>query len=185
MTSSTATELEIEILEDLILRGWRYFTLFQTSLARDSQELDVFLNEYQQLEGWLLSTADSGKAAGTGEGGEAPSASHANLLHARQKKLFRDIVKLCHPDVAAYASSHYLHRAMDAYAAGDGAALMRLQMELWQSHYSPAAYLQQLKQLYRELQKQVNHAREASQYLRQSPGWQLYCSSQRAKAVNF
>lgn len=174
MKFSATAELETQILEDLILRGWRYYSRFQASLAEESQELDGFLNHYfLQLEGWLQQAAASEKAAKAGEGGETPC-SHEASLHAAQKKLYRRIVKSCHPDVAVPSMHGFLKPAMEAYGRGDGAALALIQIEIWKRENAAEIYRDRLRAHYRELQSQVADSREAVRRLRSSPGWRLH-----------
>lgn len=170
MTSTAMIDLEGEILKDLIIRGWRYLFHFQACLLEEKQQLDGFLSEYYaQLGGWLQQAA---QAAGTGEGGETTKL--VNHLHAQHKMLYRDLLKLCHPDVLAHPqAAQWLRQTCQAYGEGNGYQLVALRLFIWQETLGSAQYLQALRLEYGQLQSQVTETREAIQALRQSPAYRL------------
>lgn len=186
MASSTVVALETEVLENLITRGWHYLFRFQACLAEEKQELDGFLDAYYtQLGGWLQQAA---QAAAAGEGGETTTAL-VNHLHHHHKFLYRELLKLCHPDVIAphlrpYATE-WIRQTREAYATGDGYYLVSLRNHIRRRSLLPMEYDQALRAEYLQLQAQVKSAREAVQKLRCSPAYHLQQRIHHARQRGF
>lgn len=189
MISTVASEKnENLLLENMVTRGWYYLFRFRACLAQEKQELDKFLDQYYaQLGGWLQQAAASRRAVDTSEGGETLALS--DHLHLLQKSIYRDVLKLCHPDVAAelvrpYAAE-WLRQVMQAYADGNGQKLVQIRLELQRMSYSDAAYEAALKSQYQMLQQEVSHAREAVRSLRSSAAYRLQQRILQARQAGF
>lgn len=176
MISTATLKTESLLLENMVVRGWYYLFRFLACLAQEKQELDKFLDQYYaQLGGWLQQAAASQRAADTGEGGETLALS--DHLHLLQKSVYRDVLKLCHPDVAAEKvrphAAEWMRHAMQAYADGNGQKLVQLRLELQRLSYCDATYEAALQSQYQMLQQEVSHAREAVRSLRSTAAYRL------------
>ncbi len=178
MATITQCAADILVLENLVLRGWHYLFRFQACLIQEKQDLDCFLDQYySQLGGWLQQAYITQDAAESGEGGET---SHfLQQLHQIQKSLYREVVKLCHPDAARSSpviqaeAALWLHQAMEAYTAGRGGHLASLRLELLRLSLGDEAYHHALCEQYAMLQQKVRIARDAVYQLRHSAAYRF------------
>lgn len=176
MNSALATQSEVLLQEKMVLRGWYYLFRFRACLTQEKQELDMFLGQYYvQLGGWLQHAATLQCAADTSDGGETLTVS--GHLHFLQKSIYRDVLKLCHPDLASDVVRPYARQWMEAaqhaYAKGDGLQLAELRLELQRKHYCEIEYKNALEVQYCMLQREVAVLREAVKKLRGSPAYHL------------
>lgn len=188
MTSTTAPHPDAALLEQMVRRGWYYLFRFRACLAQEKQQLDGFLDQYYtQLGGWLQQAAMWQKAAKSGEGGE--TFAFPSHLHHLQKSVYREVLKLCHPDVAAPAvmpyAADWVQQAMQSYAEGDGESLIALRLQLQRLSHTPEEYQQMLLQQYTMLQQEVAAAREAVTLLRSSAAWRLRQRIAHAQRTGF
>jgi hypothetical protein len=173
MRSASREALEREVLEDLVTRGWHYLFRFQAFFAAETQSLARFLDDYYaQLEGWLKQPCDAG-----GGGETSLTIKLSGALPAQRKTLYRDVVKRCHPDIAApHCRAHaeaLLREAVQAYHMGDTVQLVSLRLKAERHAASDAHYLQFLQQEYTGLQQRVRQIRHAVETLRASPAYRL------------
>lgn len=170
-----AQTLEIELLEKRILRGWHYFSRFETALQQERREVEVFLDNYMARMGRVTEYAAEHPGACRGEGGETPDSR--DMLHFQQKKLYRQLVKRCHPDAVSERELPerltLLRLARRAYAEGDGQRLCALALRLERRRLPRGRYHAWLHSSDEALQAQVRRSREALQALRQSPEYRL------------
>jgi len=200
---------QIEGLEHLNRKGWYYISRISQQLAQETAALQGFLEHYYAVVGRLTpedsvvdACGDSGnnnknapsyhQATGIpdssilrGEGGETPNATAA-LLHREQKRLYRRIIRRCHPDAAAAPSlaadaAYWLAQAENAYRRADSAALGRLAMRMERETLPPQEYADFLRQNCRVLEQELAQLRDQLKTLRHSAAYRLHQRLQSAR----
>ena len=183
---------EIEGLEHLNRRGWRYISTYAQRLAEESEQLQAFEREYVGIIGkWLPemaeTQADKGESLNldnaNGEGGETPDPNA--WLHQQQKQLYRQIAKRCHPDVVGDGASRsyytqLLQQVNDAYANADSTTLRGVMLQLEREQRDTADYLHYLRQSHQEISSLLAELRAKILQLQQSPAYQLQQKFQQA-----
>ncbi len=122
-------KLEIEVLEQLVMRGWDYLNYFSSKLQQERDAVQGFIDEYMSVvekvavynpyfdaaTGSAQDNYFGDASASKGNVTDAYSVNHdycaaaeqedsylhSNIMHEQQKLLYRQIVKKCHPDIFA------------------------------------------------------------------------------------